>query len=121
MVYISHQPDYKRLMIEESQHEDCMQPPLFYLRKWGYVFQMTKNNNLDSFKVHVINNPNSGRPNYIVFVQEDNIEKRVADIKTVFPKLTYETTIKPGFLDKFMHDINPKNTNYVCFIYKTNE
>ncbi len=121
MVYLSHKTDIKYIMIEESQHDDFMQPPLFYLRKWGHVFDVTKNNPLDSFKVMVMTNPIAQRPNYIVFVQEDNIEKRVSDMKTVFPKLSYETTIEPGFLDKFMHRINPRNTNYICFIYKTND
>ena len=121
MVYLSHKTDIKYIMIEESQHDDAMMPPLFYLRKWGHVFNLTKNYPLDSFKIHELRNPVSQRPNYIIFVQEDNIEKRVNDMKTIFPKLSYETTIDPGFLDKFMHTINPRNTNYVCYIYKTNE
>ena len=121
MVYLSHKTDIKYIMIEESQHDDCMMPPLFYLRKWGHVFNINKNYPLDSFKVHEMTNPVSQRTNYIVFVQEDDIGKRINAMKTLFPNLTYENTVEPGFLDKFMHTINPRNTNYVCFIYKTNE
>jgi len=121
MVYLSHKTDIRYIMIEETQHENNMQAPLFYLRKWGHVFELNKNYPLDSFKVHEMTNPVSQRPNYIIFVQEDNIEKRISDMKTVFPKLSYETTVEPGFLDKFMHTINPKNTNYTCYIYSTNE
>jgi hypothetical protein len=42
-------------------------------------------------------------------------------MKKVFPNLTFETMIEPGFIDKILHDLNPHNVNYACYIYKTNE
>ncbi|MDQ3048954.1 MAG: mannosyltransferase, partial [Bacteroidota bacterium] len=59
-------------------------------------------------------------PNYVVFMQHENIEARVADLKKYFPRLTYEATIEPSYIDKLMHFLNPVNKNQTTYIYKIN-
>ena len=122
MVYIAKQKDAKFILIEESQHEDFTLPPLFYLQKWGYVYNVTGHQPIDSLRKLLASNDISQHPNYIVFNEDNNIDKRVADMKTIFTKMTYMTTIEPGLIDKVLYFLNPKhNANYTCFIYKTNE
>src|ERR1035437_2548694 len=122
MTYIAKQNDVRYILIEESQHDDFTMPPLFYLRKWGYVYNVTKNQPIDTLRKQIASSNRSYLPNYIVFNEDKNIDKRVSDMKTIFPKMTYMTTIEPGLIDKVLYYLNPQhNANYTSYIYKTNE
>lgn len=119
MTYIAGKGDLKSIVIEDSNRDDFILPPLFYLQKWGPVAGITK---LKPAEFYYNSEYKSAapinKPNYVIFMQDDNIDKRVADFKKHIPSLSYETTIEPSFIDKLMHWLNPVNKNQVCFIYK---
>ncbi len=121
MCYLSAQKDLRYILIEESQHEDFIQPPLFYLKRWCYTYYITKNYTLDSLQKNILTNEPRYRPNYVVFNGEENINQRTESLKRAFPKLEYMTTIQPGLIDNILHKLNHHNANYVCYIYKTND
>lgn len=58
-------------------------------------------------------------PQYVVFVENINLEERVEIMKTYYPELNYEAYIEPSFTDKIMKKLNPHNKNEDFYIYKT--
>ncbi len=120
MTYIANKKDVTLIAIEDSNRDDFLMPPLFYLQKWGYVYGITKQRPAAEFYKEYMNAKPELRPNYVVFMQHENIEQRVADLKKYFSTLTYETTIEPSYIDKLMHWLNPVNKNQTTYIYKIN-
>ena len=92
-------------------------PPLFYYGKWFSVCGITKNFNADS-ALYYYNYKASQKPNYVLFVQTENINARVDTLRKRFPTLTYEATIDASLLDKTLHWLNPLNDNQTAYIYK---
>ncbi|MBS1638093.1 MAG: hypothetical protein JST26_19420 [Bacteroidetes bacterium] len=119
MCYIRAQKDASMVMIEDSNRDDFLMPPLYYLGKWGSVIGVTKQYPPDSalyayyHKVEI-----KDRPNYVVFMQAENIDARVDSLRKRFPTLTYMTTVEPSFIDKTLHWLNPLNDNQTSYIYK---
>ncbi len=118
MTYLSHKGDIKSIAIEDSNREGIMMPPLFYLERWVHVMGITSIEPADQFYTAYQSLPVSERPRYIVFMQEDNMDRRVAAMKVYFPSLQYEATIEPSYIDKLMHFLNPVNKNQTSYIYK---
>lgn len=122
MTYLSHKKDVRYLVIEDSNRDDFLMPPLFYLRRfnsnsWG-VFGVTNQHGVKELYESQKNLKKSETANYVIFFQEENLAKRIAEFKKYYPHLTYETAIDPGFIDKVVHHLNPVNKNQTCFIFK---
>ncbi len=120
MIYLSAKKDFKRLVVEESFRDDFSMPPFFYLGKWyrgGYIDGVTTKFPVDSLCARVRAHPEV-MPNYVIFFDEENLEQRVKNFKTCFPKIKFEAEIEPGFFDKTIHWLNPINKNYTAYIYK---
>jgi hypothetical protein len=119
MTYLYHKPDSRSFMVEDSNKEnDFLMPPLFYYGKWFSVLGISKTFNADSALRYYNKQEPSVRPNYVVFMQGENIEARVDTLKKRFPTLTYEATIEPSLVDKTLYFLNPLNDNQTAFIYK---
>ena len=118
MVYIEKKGDLNRLAIEDSNRDDILIPPRYYLKKWTDTYPITKLN-ADIFFTEIYSKaPVEDRPNYIVFMQPENLERRVQNLKKDIPTLTYETTIEPSFIDWLLNKMNPRNKNQTSFIYR---
>jgi Alg9-like mannosyltransferase family len=122
MTYLSHKKDVRNLVMEDSNRSDFIMPPLFYLRKfnsdsWG-VFGVTNEHGVKELYESQKNMKFSETANYVIFFQEENLARRIADFKKYYPDLKYETAVEPGFIDNVMHFLNPRNKNQVCFIFK---
>lgn len=118
MVYLSQKKDLKRVVIEDSNRDNYLMPPQFYLQKWENVYGVTSAKPAADFYEFYKTLPFDKQPNYVVFMQHENIDARVADFKKYFPTLTYETTIEPSYIDKLVHWLNPVNKNQTTYIYK---
>lgn len=121
MVYLANKGDVVHLAIEDSNRDDILIPPQFYLKKWGHVFRITSVTPAKSFYYEqYLATPPAERPNYVVFMQRENIVRRVVDLKKYLPTLTYEKTIEPSFIDWLLNKMNWHNKNQTSFIYKIN-
>jgi len=119
MTYLYNKPDAVAFMVEDSNKEnDFLMPPLYYFGKWFSVIGINKTNNADSALVAYNAQEPSIRPNYVVFMQGENINARVDSLKKRFPGLQYEATIQPSLIDKTLYWLNPLNDNQTAFIYK---
>ncbi len=118
MTYIAAKGDVKAVVIEDTNRDDFTMPPLFYLQKWGHVFGITNIYPAYQFAQEFYKLEPKDRPNYAVFMENDNIEKRVDSLTAYIPTLTYEATIEPSSIDKLMFWLNPMNNNQTTYIYK---
>lgn len=118
MCYIADQKDCVRLIIEDSNIDEFTMPPQYYLQNWSSTIGVTKTYTPDSLLAFYNNLPSAQKPNYVVFMQAEHIDERVAAMKKRFPTLQYQATIQPSFIDKTMHFLNPLNDNQTTYVYK---
>jgi hypothetical protein len=119
MVYLSHKGDVKTLVIEAGNHDDFLLPPLYYLHKWPKaVYGVTNQFNCDSLNLYVDKHPADIDPNYVIFMEDENLDKRVAHFKECYADIVPETVIEQGNLDAILHFLNPVNKSQKCFIYR---
>jgi hypothetical protein len=118
MCYIAKQKDCVRLLIEDSNLDEFTMPPQYYLENWSSTVGITKKFTPDSMLYFYNTIKPNERPNYVVFMQAQNINARVDSLRKRFPTLHYEATIEPSFIDKTMHFLNPLNDNQTTYIYK---
>jgi hypothetical protein len=126
MYYLYQQPDYHNFVQEYSYTDDVAQAPLFYSGKWVYNYEAKKSTVITDFpgvfdywtKNDPANHDKKLYPNYVLFYNDTDLDNRVARFKSVFPSLTYCTTIEAGWFDKLLHKLNPINKVDNVYIYK---
>ncbi len=119
MCYLAQKGDVVNIIMEDSNRNDFQLPPLFYLQKWISPFGVTQLESARNLKQKYDQLPDSLKPNYIVFLQAENIAERTGTMKYFFPGMKYETTIAPSAVDKLMHFLNPlNNENHTTYIFK---
>ena len=120
MLYLSKDRAISCFVVENSLHGGGLQMPRFYLHKqWPKQWDIVDNTSLEAFK-NLASSPGECYPQYVLFLEEKDLDRRVANFKKYFPNITYETTIEPSFLDVVMYKLNPINTNQTTIIYKIN-
>ena len=116
MFYLSHIKDKHAIILEDSNHGGYLLMSHFYLNSWMPIYLLNEEADKKSFVDDLDKN---NFPEYIVFNEETNIEKRVNDLKQLIPSMKFETAIEPSFIDKLLHRLNPRNANQTIYIYKT--
>lgn len=121
MTYLSKYPDIKYLtVIDEAGNPEMF--PKFYLGQWPVMFNdKNGDRSLDSILSSAVKHGNASAPRFILFTGEGNISPMVIKARHYVPFLVYETTISPGFIDRFVHWLNPINRNKTVKIYRNAE
>jgi len=122
MCYLSKQKDLRNVMEENTNENDAIQVPIFYINKWDVdVINVTKKSNLaKAYYYYTKDFPKSLHPNYVIFFGKKNIGARVDSFKKVYPDAELKTVIHPSFIDQVMEFLNPVNKNENAYIYKFN-
>ncbi len=116
MAYMyKYRPNVKTFVYEDTPHRDWEHLPR------TYAVQDCKQLNYISDTIDISQWNINGEPAFVVFAQETDLDKRVNNMQQYFPHLTYETTIKPSFLDALMTKINRHNHNYTYIIYRNTD
>lgn len=119
MLYLYGKNDTKTICVEESIHDCVTLPPLFYLGKWGHVFDVSGSRTIDTLLCDMQKTANKeDLPQYVLFNQDDDLQNRIAAFKKYFPNITFEAEIKPGFIDALLHRLNPHNANFTTYIFR---
>jgi hypothetical protein len=119
MTYLSHDDNIHFLLLEDSNHSRIRLAPRFYLNHWIPIYEITTEEPLENFLKYHPERITINKPQYVLFFEEENLEKRVNQLRTIYPKLDYVKTIDQGFIDDLLHRMNPaNNVNQVIFIYK---
>ena len=120
MYYLYQQPGEKRFLIENSFEDVCGFMPMFYADEWDEKceqFCITASTNIQSLCQYFKDRPHKS-PNYIIFMEDKELKKRIEQVKTCYPNLRWVKTIYPSYLDQFIRWLNPINKNYTAFLYK---
>ncbi|MCK9203437.1 MAG: glycosyltransferase family 39 protein [Bacteroidales bacterium] len=117
MTYLSKYPNVQAItVIDENNEPELM--PKFYLNQWPVCYsEVTRDMSPDSILAKAIR-PKCVPPSFILFTGDKNIQPLVEKARLKFPFLVYETTAEPGFIDRFIHWLNPVNKNRRIFIYR---
>jgi hypothetical protein len=117
MVWLSKHEHKNSFIIEDSNHNaDYVMMSHFYLGHWNSYFQINESTDRKKFTEGFTKD---NFPDYVVFLEEKNIDRRVDELKQIAPALHPEAIIEPSFMDKLLHWLNPRNANQTIYIYGT--
>lgn len=95
-------------------------PPLFYSGTWeDYHIDDRRVERGDP--VSVTRRWCGTPPEFILFQGDRHLGEAVAEYKAALPGLRYVTTIKPGRVDRWLHELNPYNTVERIMVYATDD
>ncbi|MCD4684134.1 MAG: glycosyltransferase family 39 protein [Bacteroidales bacterium] len=120
MTYLSKYDNIKSLVLEDTYSNGVKILPMFYMGEWINYFEVTKSRPLTKLPEKVLSDQEF-QPRFILFFNENDVDKRVVQIKEVFPNIVYETTIEPGLVDKILYWLNPRNSNLTITIYRNED
>lgn len=108
------------LVVDDKNHDSNPIMPRFYLDNWNPIYYSSgihPYSELKSIKKYFSENKKP-QPNYFVFLETENLQKRVDSLNIIFPGIVKDTVIEPGFIDKVMHFLNKQNKNQYIVIYQ---
>jgi hypothetical protein len=118
MVYLSRFPKFTTIILEDRRHDSAKLLPQFYLGYWISEGEVSQANPIQWVEKNWKDARIENQPRFVLFSEDYDLEKRVSDMKQIFPNLVYETTIEPGFIDDLLFRMNPKNANQTIYIYR---
>lgn len=119
MYYLFDKGDVNGIFYERSFNNNCYLFPRFYSGKWDILqFCYTEDQKETYKEVGIKALVESLGTNYVFFLEDHNLEKRVGAMKKAFPEMEFLKKIEPSYLDKWLHYLNPVNRNEVIYIYK---
>ncbi len=105
----------EHILIEATGETNPEMMPYFYSGKWQYkVLERWNTDTINPASFYTVE-----PQDYIFFFGQKNLEQRIDTFKVIYPKMHLEAQIEPGFVDKFLHGINPRNSNSYVEIWKT--
>ena len=118
MTYLSGYKDVKMILLEDSRHNSAKMVPVYYMGQWADVMEKSKTGFRMNFRRRFTDADSLKYARFVLFFEKDSLEGRVNMLRTYLPGLEYETTIRSGMVDWFMHWINPVNLNQDIYIYR---
>ena len=110
MRYLSKDNNVNSFVINDISNNQMKRPPLFYEKHWSdYLIVDDENSNIligiDS-------------PQYIIFRDTKDLERRVEEMKSYFPEMRYDVTFKPHFTQILLNALNNTSDDGIITIYK---
>jgi hypothetical protein len=116
LTYLSHKTDVHGIIIESRDDAPPM-APVFYLNKTVSIFSASPSKSVENLKKEI--DSCKASPNYVVFLDGKDIERRIAKMAGFCASLEFEQAIKPSFIDWLLYRMNPRhNVNQTSYIYK---
>ncbi len=134
-MYFFNNKNIDAIIVEETTRYGTTQMPNYYAGKNNFkIYGISKNELSDTTQniindrkqrhfetissPTVINKNNWPKPNYILFINQNNLNSRVDNMRKYYPGLTLEKVIEPGYVDIIMRKLSPTNNNQYIYIYK---
>jgi hypothetical protein len=133
MVFLGGQADAKFIIVEESSRGGVTQMPTFYAGKDLVFYNIPTINHSDSIPsiktdtlLHHQDIPNVGyiakmnwpEPQYALFINQNNLESRVNEMKKYYPTMEQIEVISPSYIDLLMKKAVSSNNNQFIFVYR---
>jgi hypothetical protein len=120
MYYLRKEGNTRNFIVEDRRHDSPKLFPRYYLGKWAWFPEINTSFNDDSLRLLLTTYAADSIPDFVLFVEDYDLKKRVDEMKSVFPAISYDTVVHPGFIDRLLYKANPKNANEDIYIYRTN-
>ncbi len=104
----------KAILLEASGNANTSMMPRYYANEW-YLGISEREEATQPLLVKEGN-----RFDFIFFFGEDDLEKRIADYKEIYPKMELLEKCEPSTLDKILFKMNPRNSNQYIEVWRTN-
>lgn len=127
--------DISTLLFDDMGRHKTLMMPVFYSGKTLYEVTLRNDVSMDSSQykwanpysyiipaesMNIFNKVSFlDLPQYVVFIEDIDLDKRIAHMKSYFPDLEFVYEVPPSLLDKVMKKLNPANKNETFYIYKT--
>lgn len=121
MSYLRKYPNIKCLLLEDTKHGRPKMIPRFYLGQWTPYIELCESVPADSVRKFLSRREKDQYPGFVLFFSDKNLANRIDTVKTMLPSIVYETTIEPGFIDKLLYKLNPRNENLTIYIYRNTD
>lgn len=118
MTYLKAYPKLNNIVVEDANSGIFDAPPLFYSGQKPTVDVLLKQNSYADFRLSKDWTKFENQPSFVLFYRTDNLVARVDSLRQIFPELEYETTIKPGRLERILNRINQKSDKVQITIYR---
>ena len=118
MIYLSKYKNISYILMADAGNSPDLFPK-FYLGQWPHFYdELLEHETTDSLTVRVSKVPLQKQPRFILFSADKDLQKMVIKARRSFPWIVYETSVEPGFIDKFVRWLNPVNKNRTVYIYR---
>jgi hypothetical protein len=116
MNYLREKGDLTNLVIQNYESPQPEAP--FYLQKRFDFYTVDTHEKMADLP-NQLKAGAKAKPNYVILVGNSDLQKRLAEMKTVFPTMEHEIDIEPSFVDNLAYLMNPShNHNETFYIYK---
>ena len=104
----------ENILLEASGEEETALMPKFYSKSWYSNF-VPRENPTDTITIE-----KGYHFDYIFFFGEDDLDKRLAEYKQQYPKMTLLKKCEPSPVDRLLRWMNPRNSNEYIEVWETN-
>ncbi len=118
MNYLREKGDLQNILLQNYEFSQPEAP--FYLQKHYDYFTVDTHEKMADLPKE-LSSGKKIKPNYIILVGNTDLEKRLIEVKKVFPTMQHEVDIEPSFVDNIAYLMNPShNHNETFYIFKIN-
>jgi len=103
------------ILLEATGNAHWEMMPKFYAQSWNCSFAMREDTLLPLEVVP------GNRYDYIFFFGEGKLPQRIAQYKTLYPKMELHQACDPSAVDKVLNWLNPRNSNQYIEVWATHQ
>lgn len=107
--------DVRGILVEDTPVGTAPMPPLFYSGHWSMAVEPWTDATKDLGE-RLAAFPDSTRPNYVLFVGEEDLPARALRTTQAIGPLQVVDRVRPGALDRLVHWLNPVNRNETILV-----
>jgi hypothetical protein len=120
MVHLSQYPNVSHILFENTISNKTPMSPIFYSGQRIHDYTVTREQPAGDLFEKISNNRDI-QPRFFLFLEPDNLDERVSNMKDFYPNIIYEATIRPGLVDRVLFWLNPANANQTIIIYRNRD
>jgi len=104
-------------VIEYSFRNEIRYPPQFYAGCWEKYVPVDAGTDLKILHQNLLEKPKESRPNYVLFYENESLDKRIENFEKQFGKLQFESKVEPSWFDRLLYRVNSNNRLEEVHIY----
>lgn len=120
MMYLSRYDNIHTIMYHSYRAYSNVMCPRSYLGEWVKERPITSDLPIETIPDYVLSDMDF-QPRFILFFEDVDLDKRIAEVKEMFPNIVFEKRFEPGFIDRLIHWLNPINANETITLYRNTD